>query len=153
MADNNYASNTINTDVVSFENILSASEDNVQKALDKIDEAYFTRGVDIDDYFYLDAGTGDGLQISRDDDSRCIIMTRGQSVMMIGVNVGTGYAYIQSSSVAGGTPTQPITLWFDSSERVRITGTNIIFKDVPAADPHIAGAIWNNGGVLNISSG
>lgn len=43
------------------------------------------------------------------------------------------------------------------TENVSIShdGTNsvVIFKDLPTADPTVAGQLWNNLGVLNVSAG
>lgn len=34
-----------------------------------------------------------------------------------------------------------------------ISGSNLVFTDLPTADPEILGQLWNNGGVLTVSAG
>ena len=40
----------------------------------------------------------------------------------------------------------------ENADMIWIIGSNV-FLNIPAADPSIAGALWNNSGVVNISSG
>lgn len=73
--------------------------------------------------------------------------------LTIQAGTGTGNATASSlkfnSTVAvasgSGAQTQTLTL--------KLQGGNIIMPNLPTANPHIVGALWNNSGVLNVSAG
>lgn len=46
-----------------------------------------------------------------------------------------------------GTVTENISITHDGTNSV------VIFNDLPTADPSVAGQLWNNAGVLNVSAG
>ena len=50
-------------------------------------------------------------------------------------------------AVASGTTAQTQTL------TLKLQGGNVIMPNLPASDPHIVGALWNNSGVLTVSAG
>lgn len=48
---------------------------------------------------------------------------------------------------ADGTATENVSITHDGTNSI------VIFSDLPTADPTVAGQLWNNAGVLNVSAG
>jgi len=38
-------------------------------------------------------------------------------------------------------------------KNIKLMGGNVFMENLPVADPHIVGVLWNNGGVLTVSAG
>jgi hypothetical protein len=44
-------------------------------------------------------------------------------------------------------------MYFDGTNWVPTTGSNLILSALPTADPVVAGQLWNDAGTLKVSAG
>jgi hypothetical protein len=68
-------------------------------------------------------------------------------------NTSTGELVLTGTGSAGATVDLDGRYVVDTTGKIQVVGTNIILSSLPTADPLVAGALWNNGGILRISSG
>ena len=62
----------------------------------------------------------------------------------------------QSITVNGTTGTVTVNATYGTSAtcvNLTATGTRVTLSGVPTADPHVAGVVWSNSGVLTLSAG
>jgi hypothetical protein len=95
---------------------------------------------------YLAFDTQSGIAMANHDDSPVSLQQLGNEALHI-ENAGSGQLNLESSGTGG------IILECTSTGDliIRVTGGLLVFQGVPTSDPGVSGAIWNNGGVLNIS--
>ena len=67
----------------------------------------------------------------------------------IGTGSGTPSSLIFKTPVAGASNSAAQTM----TETLRLKGGNVYMTNLPTADPHVAGVLWNNSGVLTVSAG
>jgi len=68
-------------------------------------------------------------------------------------NTSTGELVLTGTGSAGATIDLDGRYVTDPTGKIQVVGNNIILSSLPTADPLVAGALWNNGGILRISSG